>query len=56
MLSNTWFGRRRFLKVFTLVAMAIRILHGTQLLEKNLKEDHLRNIPVKFDKNPVNTF
>ena len=33
MLSNKWFGKRRFLKVFTLVAMATRILHRTQLFE-----------------------
>ena len=29
-------------------------LFGTGL--RNLKEDNLRNIPVKFGKNPVNSF
>ena len=42
MLYNYWFGRR-FLKAFTLFAMATRILHGTQLfegIEKGLPNEH----------------
>ena len=33
MISNQWLGRRRLLKVFSLVAMVTKIPHGTLLFE-----------------------
>ena len=57
MLSNKWFGRRRFLKFFYYFGC-----HGNQnsswntIIWMNLKEGHLRSIPVKFGKDPVNNF
>ena len=35
--------------------MASRILHGTQLFE-GIPKYHLKKIPIKFGKNPVNSF
>ena len=58
MLSNYWFGRRRFLKVFFLLLLPWQ---PEFLIEHNyLKEfergPRKRNIPVKFRKNPVYSF
>ena len=36
--------------------MATSIFEGIKLLKKNSKEDHGRNISVKFYQNPISSF
>ena len=47
-----------WIKSQTLYHWATQDLNSTwnTIIWRNLKEDHLRNIPVKFGKNPVNRF
>ena len=40
----------------TLVTMASKIIWRNTITWRNLKEDYLRNVPVKFGKNPVYSF
>ena len=56
MKSNKWFQRRRFLKFFHFGCHGNQSSSWNTILWRNLKEDHLGNIPVKFGWNPTSSF